>query len=45
MEENTGDGENTQTSAGTQRDGQMLPNDTMNRTVDRTCTQKLTFPR
>ena len=31
MEENTGDGENTQTSTGTQRDGQMLPNDTMKR--------------
>ena len=44
MDENTGDGENTQTSTGTQRDGQMLPNDTMNRTADRTCTQKLTIP-
>ena len=43
MDENTGDGENTQTSTGTQRDGQMLPNDTMNRTADRTCTQKLTI--
>ena len=44
MEENTRDGESTQMSTGTQQGGQMLPNDTMNRTVDRTCTQKLTIP-
>ena len=44
MEENTRDGESTQMSTGTQQGGQMQPNDTMNRTVDRTCTQKLTIP-
>ena len=43
MEENTRDGENTETSAGTRQSGQLLPNDTMNRTADRTCTQKLTI--
>ena len=43
MEENTRDGENTQKSAGPRQDGQLLPNDTMNRTADRTCTQKLTI--
>ena len=31
-------------STGTQQGGQILPNETMNRTVDRTCTQKLTIP-
>ena len=44
MEENTREGENTQMSAGPRQDGQLLPNDTMNRTADRTCTQKLTIP-
>ena len=44
MEENTRDGESTQMSTGTQQGGQVLPNETMNRTVDRTCTQKLTIP-
>ena len=44
MEENTRDGGSTQTSTGTQQGGQILPNDTMNSTVDRTCTQKLTIP-
>ena len=44
MEENTRDGENTQMSAGPRQDGQLLPNDTMNRTADRTCNQKLTIP-
>ena len=44
MEENTREGENKQTSAGSQQGGQLLPNDTMNRTVDRTCTQKFTIP-
>ena len=44
MEENTRNGESTQMSTGTQQGGQMLRNDTMNRTVDRTCTQKLTIP-
>ena len=44
MEENTRDGESTQMSTETQQGGQMLPNDTMNRTVDRTCTQKLIIP-
>ena len=43
MEENTRDGENTETSAGTLQSGQLLPNDKMNRTADRTCTQKLTI--
>ena len=31
-------------SAGPRQCGQLLPNDTMNRTADRTCTQKLTNP-
>ena len=44
MEENTRDGEGTQMSTGTQQGGQMLPNDTMNWTVDWTCTQNLTIP-
>ena len=44
MEENTRDGESTQMSTGTQQGGQVLPNETMNRTVDQTCTQKLTIP-
>ena len=44
MEEKTRDGENTQMSAGPRQDGQLLQNDTMNRTADRTCTQKLTIP-
>ena len=44
MEENTRDGENTETSAGTRQSGQLLPNDAMNRTAHRTCTQKLTIP-
>ena len=44
MEENTRDRESTQMSTGTQQGGQVLPNETMNRTVDRTCTQKLTIP-
>ena len=44
MKENTSDEENTETSAGPRQDGHLLPNDSMNRTVDRTCTQKLTIP-
>ena len=44
MEENTRDGESTQMSTGTQHGRQVLPNETMNRTVDRTCTRKLTIP-
>ena len=44
MEENARDGESTQMSTGTQQGGQVLPNELMNRTVDRTCTQKLTIP-
>ena len=32
------------TSAGTHPDEQPLPNDTLNRTHERTCTQKLTIP-
>ena len=44
MEENTRYGESTQMSTRTQQGGQVLPNETMNRTVDRTCTQKLTIP-
>ena len=44
MEENSGDGENTETSVGTRQSGQLPPNDTMNRTADRTCAQKLTIP-
>ena len=44
MKENMRDGESTQMSTGTQQGGQVLPNETMNRTVDRTCTQKLTIP-
>ena len=44
MEENSRDGENTEMSAGTRQSGQLLPNDTMNRTADRTCAQKLTIP-
>ena len=31
------------TSTGTRQCGQLLPNDTMNRTADRTCTQKFTI--
>ena len=31
-------------STGAQQGGQILPNDTMNRTVDRTCNQKLAIP-
>ena len=44
MEENTRDGESTEMSTGTQQGGQKLPNEKMNRTVDRTCTQKITIP-
>ena len=44
MEENTRYGESTQASTGTKQGGQIPPNETMNRTVDRTCTQKLTIP-
>ena len=46
MEKNTRDGESTQMSTGTQQGGQILQNqnETMNRTVDRTCTRKLTIP-
>ena len=32
------------TSAGTRQSGQLLSNNTMSRTADRTCTQKLTIP-
>ena len=42
-EENPRDGNNTLSSSGTRQNNQTLPNDTMNRTADRTCTQKLTF--
>ena len=31
------------TSAGTRQSGQLLPNDTLNRTADRICAQKLTI--
>ena len=37
-------GENTSTSAITHTSGHLLTNETMNRTADRTCTQKLTIP-
>ena len=43
-EENPRDGNNTLSSSGTRQNNQTLPNDTMNRTADRTCTQKLTIP-
>ena len=37
-------GGNTSTSAVSQASGQLLTNETMNRTAERTCTQKLTIP-
>ena len=43
-EENPRDGNNILSSSGTRQNNQTLPNDTMNRTADRTCTQKLTVP-
>ena len=43
-EENPRDGNNILSSSGTRQKNQTLPNDTMNRTADRTCTQKLTIP-
>ena len=43
--ENTlGSGGNTTTSAISHASGQLLTYETMNRTADRTCTQKLTIP-
>ena len=48
MDENTeadpGNGNTLLSSSGTRQNNQTLPNDTMNRTADRTCTQKLTIP-
>ena len=44
MEKNSGDRENAETSAGTRQSGQLLSNDTMTGTADRSCTQKLTIP-
>ena len=37
-------GGNTSTSAVTHTSGHLLTSETMNRTADRTCTQKLTIP-
>ena len=48
MDENTEEdprnGNTILSSSGTRQTNQTLPNDTMNRTADRTCTQKLTIP-
>ena len=48
MDENTEEdpriGNTILSSSGTRQANQTLPNDTMNRTADRTCTQKLTIP-
>ena len=41
--EKRGDNETTMTSAGSRQSGQLLPNDTRNRTAERTCTQKFTI--
>ena len=43
-EENPRDGNTILSSSGTRQTNQTLPNDTMNSTADRTCTQKLTIP-
>ena len=44
MEKNLRNGETTMTSTGPRPSGQLLPNDTLNRTAYRTSTQKLTIP-
>ena len=48
MDENTGgttrNGDTILSSAGIRQSNQLLPNDTLNRTTDRTCIQKLTIP-
>ena len=48
MDENTEEdprnGKTMLSSSGTRQTNQTLPNDTMNRSADRTCTQKLTIP-
>ena len=44
MEENSRNGDTILWSAGTRQSNQQLPNDTINRSADRTCIQKFTIP-